>query len=287
MVTTPLRERMRQAMRIRNLSSRTENIYIQCVYRFALYFHRSPDRLGLGEIEQYLLFLRDVKHASWAWFNQTVCALRFFYLYVLDRPDLVLRIPYGRRERHLPVVLSVEELIALLSNIASLRDRVLLTLLYSAGLRLGEVCRLRVADIDSGRMLIAVRQGKGKKDRYVPLSPVTLDLLRQWWRATHPAGYLFPSPKDSSRPLCRCTVQRAVKVAAVRAGITKRISPRTLRHSFATHLMEQGTSTRVIQVLLGHSHVRTTETYTHVSPAHARSPLDHLDPPKYPFTPRT
>jgi integrase/recombinase XerD len=278
MVTTPLRERLRQAIRIRNMSDRTEEIYIQCVARFARYFHRSPDRLGRGEIEQYLLFLRDVKRVSWAWFNQSVCALRFFYLYVLDRPDLVHRIPYGRRERHLPVVLSVDELLALLGNIDSLRDRVLLTVLYSAGLRLGEVCRLRVADIDSGRMLMAVRQGKGRKDRYVPLSPVTLDLLRQWWRATHPAEYHITSPKDASRPLCRCTVQRAVKVAARRAGITKSISPRTLRHSFATHLMKQGTSTRVIQVLLGHSHVRTTETYTHVTPAHARSPLDHLAP---------
>jgi len=287
MVTTVLRERMRQAMRIRNFSPRTEYIYLQGVSRFALHFHRSPDHLGRAEIEQYLLFLRDVKHASWAWFNQTVSALRFFYLYVLDRPDLVLRIPYGRRERHLPTVLSVDELIALLSNISSLRDRVLLTLLYSAGLRLGELCRLRIADIDSSRMLIAVRQGKGRKDRYVPLSPLMLDLLREWWRAARPADYLFPSPKDSSRPLCRCTVQRAVKVAAKQAGITKRISPRTLRHSFATHLMEQGTSTRVIQVLLGHSHVRTTETYTHVSPAHARSPLDGLTPPNPSTTPRT
>lgn len=279
MVTTVLRERMRQAIRIRNMSPRTEQVYLQCVARFALHFRRSPDRLGLGEIEQYLLFLRDIKHASWCWFNQTVCALRFFYLYVVDRPELVHRIPYGRRERHLPVVLAVDELIALLANISSLRDRVLLTLLYSAGLRLGEVCRLRVADIESSRMLIAVRQGKGKKDRYVPLSPVALDLLRQWWRATHPADLLFPHHDDPSRHLSKTTVQRAVKLAARRAGITKVISPRTLRHCFATHLMEQGTSTRVIQVLLGHSHVRTTETYTHVSPAHARSPLDQLKGP--------
>lgn len=278
MVTTVLRERMRQAIRIRNMSPRTEQVYLQCVARFALYFHRSPSRLGLGEIEQYLLFLRDIKRASWAWFNQTVCALRFFYLHVLDRPELVVRIPYGRRERHLPVVLSVDELVALLAAIDSLRDRLLLTLLYSAGLRLGEVCRLRVADIESSRMLIAVRQGKGRKDRYAPLSPIVLDLLRQWWRATRPHDLLFPNHKDPSRHLSRTTVQRAVKVAARRAGIAKVISPRTLRHSFATHLMEQGTSTRIIQVLLGHSHVRTTETYTHVSPAHARSPLDHLKP---------
>jgi integrase len=159
----------------------------------------------------------------------------------MDRPDLVTRIPYGRRERHLPVVLSVDELVALLENVPSFRDRVMLTVVYSAGLRLGEICRLRVEDIDSGRMLIAIRQGKGKKDRYVPLSPIALDLLRQWWRASKPAGFLFPNTKDPSRPLCHCTVQRAVRVAAKRAGLGKKVSTRTLRHSFATHLIEQGT----------------------------------------------
>lgn len=197
MASTPLRERMRQALRIRNMSPRTERTYLDNVARFALYFHRSPDRLGLPEIERYLFFLRDVKKVSYCWFNQCVCALRFFYLYVVDRPELVLRIPYGRRERHLPVVLSVTELLDLLAAIESLHS----------------------------------------------------------------------------------TVQRAVKIAARRAGITKPISPRTLRHSFATHLMEQGTSMRVIQVLLGHAHGRTTEVYTHVSPAQARSPLDRLVPP--------
>lgn len=277
--SAPLRERMRQALVIRNMSPRTIQIYIGCVARFALYFHISPDRLGLGHIEQYLLHLRDVKKVSWCWFNQTVCALRFFYLYVLDRPDLVVRIPYGRRERHLPVVLSADELLALLAGIPTLRNRLLITLLYSAGIRLGEVRRLRVADIDSHRMLIRIRQGKGHKDRYAPLSPVTLDLLRQWWRASHPGDLFFPNQKDPSRPICASTVQRIVKLAAFHAGITKSISPRTLRHSFATHLMEQGMSTRIIQVLLGHAHSRTTEIYTHVSPRHARSPLDRLVPP--------
>lgn len=280
MVTLSLRERMRQAIRIRNYSSRTERVYLDAVARFARHFGRPPDQLGRSEIDQYLLYLRDVKQVSWCWFNQSVSALRFFYGHVLEQPELVVRIPYGRRERHLPVVLSAEELLALLAAIGNLRDRVLLTLVYSAGLRLGEVCRLRVADIDSSRMLIRIRQAKGKKDRYVPLSPFALDLLRAFWRQTRPPDLLFPNQKDPARPLSPSTVQRAVKVAAQRAGITKTISPRTLRHCFATHLMEQGTSTRIIQVLLGHSHVRTTETYTHVTPAHARSPLDHLLPPR-------
>ena len=272
-------------MRIRNLSWRTEAIYIEAVARFAKHFGRPPDTLGAEEIEQYLLHLRDGVKVSWCRFNQAASALRFFYVHVADRPDLVTRIPYGRYERHLPVVLSAEELLALLAAIDNLRDRVILTVLYSAGIRLGEVCRLTVADIDSPRMLLRIRQGKGKKDRYVPLSPIALELLRAWWRKTRPQGLLFPNEADPERPICKSTVQRAVKLAARRARLTKTISPRTLRHCFATHLMEQGTSTRVIQVLLGHSHVRTTETYTHVTPAHARSPLDLIGP--HPDSPAT
>lgn len=216
---------------------------------------------------------------SYCWYNQCVCALRFLYLYVLDRPGVVKRIPYPHRERHLPVVLSVEELLAFLGAIRSLRDQVLLTVLYSAGIRLGEVCRLRLEDIDSSRMLLRIQQGKGHKDRFAPLSPVALDLLRQWWRATHPKGLLFPNKNDASRPLSPATVQRAVKVAARDAGLTKRVSPHTLRHSFATHLIEQGSALRAVGVMLGHAHGRTTEIYTHVSPAQVRSPLDKILPP--------
>jgi integrase/recombinase XerD len=278
MVSTPLRQRMLQALSIRNLSPRTTRTYLSLVSRFALFFHRSPDRLGLPEIEQYLFFLRDEKKASYCIFKQTVAALRFFYLYVMDRPDLVPRIPYGRREKHYPIVLSMDEMLAILAALRSLRDRVVITVLYSAGLRLGEVCRLRVENIDSARMLLHIRQAKGHKDRYAPLSPIALELLREWWhqtmRKTRPTGLLFPCAKDPLRPLHHSTVQRALRLAVRRAGLTKRVSPRTLRHSFATHLMEQGMNIRVIQVLLGHAHARTTEIYTHVSPAHARSPLD-------------
>lgn len=282
MVTTPLRQRMLQALSIRNLSARTTRTYVTLVSRFALFFHRAPDCLGLPEIERYLFFLRDEKKVSYCLFNQTVCALRFFYLHVMERPDLVIRIPYGRREKHFPIVLAVSEMLAILAALGSLRDRVLVTVLYSAGLRLGEVCRLTVADIDSPRMLLHIRQAKGHKDRYVPLSPVALELLREWWRQTmrrtRPTGLLFPCARDPLRPIHHSTVQRALKIAVRRAGITKHVSPRTLRHSFATHLMEQGMNMRVIQILLGHSHTRTTEIYTHVSPAHARSPLDAILP---------
>lgn len=279
MVTTPLRQRMLQALSIRNLSAKTTRTYVSLVSRFAVFFHLSPDRLGLPEIERYLFFLRDEKKVSYCLFNQTVCALRFFYLHVMDRPDLVLRIPYGRREKHYPIVLSVSEMLAVLAELRSLRDRVLITVLYSAGLRLGEVCRLRVENIDSARMLLHIRQAKGHKDRYAPLSPIALELLREWWRQTRPSGLLFPCAKDPLRPLHHSTVQRGLRLAVRRAGLSKRVSPRTLRHSFATHLMEQGMNLRVIQILLGHSHTRTTEIYTHVSPAHARSPLDTILPP--------
>ncbi len=165
MVMTPLRQRMLQALRIRNRSARTTHTYISLVSRFALFFHRPPDLLGLPEIERYLFFLRDEMKISYSLFKQTVAALRFFYLYVMDRPDLVLRIPYGRREKHFPIVLSVNETLAILAALGSLRDRVLMTVLYSAGLRLGEVCRLTVADIDSPRMLLHIRQAKGHNDR--------------------------------------------------------------------------------------------------------------------------
>lgn len=278
MVTTTLRERVRRTIRIHNMSPRTERIYIDAIFQFAVHFNRSPDLLGAAEVEAYLYHLRDVKKVSWCRFNQAASALRFFYAVVLLRTEMIPRIPYGRSERHLPVVLSIEELLALLAAIDNLRDQVLLTLLYSAGLRLGEVCRLCVSDIDSSRMLIRVRQGKGKKDRYAPLSTIVLELLREWWRKTRPTDLFFPNLKDPSRHINVSSVQRAVKVAAKRAGITKSISPRTLRHCFATHLMEQGIPTRVIQVLLGHANIRTTETYTHVTPAHARSPLDGLMP---------
>lgn len=276
MVNTPLRQRMQQAMRVRNLSERTVRTYVSFVSRFALYFRRSPDRVTLPEIEQYLFFLRDVQKVSYSLFNQTVCALHFFYLHVLDRPDWIARIPYGRREKHFPVVLAAGETLDLLAALESLRDRVILTVLYSSGLRLGEACRLAVAD--SARMLLHIRQAKGHKDRYVPLSPIALELLREWWRQTRPSGLLFPCAKDLLRPIHPTTIQRALKRAVRRAGITKRVSPKTLRHSFATHLMEQGTNMRVIQVLLGHAHTRTTEIYTHVAPAHARSPLDAILP---------
>jgi site-specific recombinase XerD len=167
----------------------------------------------------------------------------------------------------LPVVLSVSETIDLLRSIELPRYRVLLMTIYATGLRLSEALALRAADIDSKRMVVRVRQGKGKKDRYVPLPPLLLEMLREHWRREHLRDLLFPRPSDPSLPASPTTVQKYMQRFAVKAGLTKKVTPKTLRHCYATHLIEQGTSTRVVQVLLGHANVHTTETYTHVSPS--------------------
>ncbi len=279
MVTTALRERMRAILRTRNYSPRTIETYTTAVARFARHFGQSPDLLGCQEIGEYQLWLREEQHVSASLFNQTMCALKFLYRQVLERDDLIERIPYARRERRLPVVLSAEETIAFLKSIPSPRYQVLMTTIYAAGLRLSEALNLRARDIDSSRMVIRIHQGKGKKDRYVPLSAIVLELLRQHWRREHLRDLLFPSEHDRSHPITASTVQRYLKRVNQRTGLYKNVTARTLRHSYATHLIEQGTSTRVVQVLLGHSSVHTTETYTHVTPrtlAKSVSPLDQV-----------
>jgi integrase/recombinase XerD len=279
MVTTALREKMRAILRARNYSSRTEETYIAAVVHFARHFRTPPDQLGAEHVIAYQVWLRDQKHASHVVFNQTVCALRFFYGQVLNRPDVVERIRYARHERRLPVVLSVDETIELLRSIEHPRYRVLLTTIYATGLRLSEALALRAADIDSKRMVVRVRQGKGKKDRYVPLPPALLVLLREHWRREHLRDLLFPGLSDPSRPAEPTGVQRYLQRMVAKVGLAKKVTPRTLRHCYATHLIEQGTSTRVVQVLLGHANVHTTETYTHVSPStlgNVTGPLDRV-----------
>jgi site-specific recombinase XerD len=279
MVTTALREKMRAILRARNYSPRTEETYVAAVVHFARHFRTPPDQLGAEHVIAYQVWMRDQKRASHVLFNQTVCALRFFYGEVLDRPDVVERIRYARHERRLPVVLSVEETIQLLRSIDHPRYRVLLTTIYATGLRLSEALALRAADIDSKRMVVRVRQGKGKKDRYVPLPPALLDLLREHWRREHLRDLLFPHLSDPSRPADPTGVQRYLQRLVATAGLAKKVTPKTLRHCYATHLIEQGTSTRVVQVLLGHSNVHTTETYTHVSPStlgNVTAPLERV-----------
>jgi site-specific recombinase XerD len=220
----------------------------------------------------------EQRRVSWSYFNQAVCALRFLYRHTLGREELVAHIPFPRQPRKLPVVLSQAEVIRLFDAVRSLKQRAILMTAYATGLRLAEVTHLQVSDIDSERMVLRVRQGKGQKDRYVMLSPTLLELLRLYWQMERPTSWLFPSQRKE-QPINHSVVQRACHQAGLDAGLTKRATVRCLRHSFATHLLEAGTNIRIIQTLLGHSSVSTTQVYTNVSAKTVRateSPLELL-----------
>jgi len=280
MAMTPLRQRMIDEMEMRNFSPKTIGLYIGNVARFARYFNKSPDLLGPEEVRTYLLYLVREKKNAWDTYKQALASLRFFYRWVVKGPEVVDDIRCPRPEHRLPVVLSFEETRRFFAALDSFRSRMILMTAYSAGLRISEVVNLNVSDIDNQRMVLHIRKGKRNKDRYVMLSPVLLTMLRHWWVAARPVTYLFPSRTGSRRALVGA-VQRACKEAQERAGIDKRVTPHTLRHSFATHLLEAGTDLRVIQELLGHASIKTTAIYTHVSTkfiSQTQSPLDALHP---------
>lgn len=275
---TPLRRRMIEDMRIRNFSEHTIAAYVSAVYRLANHYHRSPDQLDREEIRAFLVDLVDHKRASWPYYKQVLAGLRYFYRHVLRRGEVVEDIRGPRPEKRLPVVLSVEEVARFFKAIPSLKHRTILMLAYGAGLRIGEAVRIRLSDIDRQRKVIRVSQGKGKKDRYTLLSAALLEMLDRYCWAARPEDLLFTT-RFKDRPITKSTVQRVCIEAQNNAGIDKRISPHTLRHSFATHLLEAGTDLRVIQVLLGHASPKTTAIYTHVSTAligKTVSPLDKL-----------
>jgi len=277
---TTLRQRMIDDLKVRNRSSRTIQTYVAQVAYFARHFGRSPELLGPEEIRQYQVYLVNERHVSWSYFNQAVCALRFLYHHTLGRDWAVTHIPFPRQPRKLPVVLSQGEVRRFLDAIKKLKYRALLMTTYAAGLRLSEVTHLRVADIDSQRMMIRVRQGKGQKDRDVMLSPTLLELLRLYWGIERPKTWLFPG-RTPEEPVSLVAVQRACRRAGRDAGLTKTVTVRMLRHCFATHLLEAGTNVRVIQTLLGHRSLSTTQRYTYVSAetVHATpSPLELLAP---------
>jgi len=274
---SPLRRRMIEDMTVRNMSPMTQRVYLHHVSRFSRFFGRSPDRLGLEEVRQFQVHMVS-RGLSWTLLNQAVCALRFFYGVTLERSDLPERIAYAREPSALPVVLSAEEVVRFLAAVPSLKTRVALTCAYAAGLRASEVARLKIADIDSGRGVIRVEHGKGGKDRYVMLGEQLLTLLRAYWRVARPAIWLFPG-RDETRPMPPDRLRVACRSARVAAGLDKRVTPHTLRHSFATHLLEAGTDIRIIQALLGHSNLSTTARYTHVATSMisgAVSPLERL-----------
>ncbi len=283
---SPLRQRMSEDLRLRNYAPRTQKTYLDHVRRFARHFGRSPDELGPEEIRTYQLHLVE-KGASWSLFNQATCALRFLYTVTLAQPWRVETIAHPRRPVRLPVVLSTGEVARLLEAVPSRKQRLVLMTIYSAGLRVSEVTHLRVADIDSARRVIHVRQGKGGKDRQVMLSPLLLEELRAYWRFYRPADWLFPG-RDPAQPLSAACVQRLCQKARRRAGIDKPVSPHTLRHSFATHLLEAGTDLRLIQRLLGHRSLSTTQRYLHIATHQigtTASPLDHLPRPQEELSP--
>ena len=273
---SPLRRRMIDDMSLRNLSPATQRSYLHAVTKFSRYFGRSPDRLGLEDVRAFQVYLVS-QGISWPALNQTVCALRFFYGVTLDRAEIPERIVYARTPRKLPTILSADEVVRFLEAVPSLKARTALTTAYAAGLRASEAVSLKVADIDSDRMVIQIRHGKGAKDRTVMLSPQLLVILRIYWRLARPEDWLFPG--RGAKPIDVQVLHAACRSATKAAGLVKRVSVHTLRHSFATHLLESGTDIRIIQVLLGHNNLSTTARYTHVAIstiAGTQSPLDRL-----------
>ncbi|MBI4882040.1 MAG: tyrosine-type recombinase/integrase [Planctomycetes bacterium] len=263
MATTSLRQRMTEDLHIRNYSPRTVETYVREVASFAAHFGKSPAELGPEEVRSYQVHLVEERHVSWSRFNQAVCALRFVYGTTLQRENVVKAIPFGKREKKVPVVLSVDEVRRVLKAVVNEKQRAALLTIYAAGLRLSEAIGLVVSDIDSERMVVRIRQGKGRKDRFVPLSPTLLGELRRYWATHRPTGLLFPGAERSC-PMHPTTIQKAFQQAKLRAHVEKPASVHTLRHSFATHLLEKGTDLRTIQVLLGHTCLSTTSVYLHV-----------------------
>jgi len=268
---------MIEDLAIRNYSPGTIKNYVNYVAGFARHFWRSPDELGPEEVRTYQLHLIK-KRVSWSYLNGIVCALRFLYVVTLGRPDMVKRLPYAKKPRRLPTVLSLDEVRRFLGAIGNAKHQMVLTTAYAGGLRISEALGLQVTDIDSQRMVIHVHLGKGRKDRLVPLSEKLLAQLRAYHAQQRLGTYLFPGQTD--RPLNTKSIHEACQRARKAAGLRKRVTPHTMRHSYATHMLEADTDLRTLQVILGHSYISSTTIYTHVRQhrlASARSPLDLLD----------
>jgi integrase/recombinase XerD len=261
---TPLRQRMIDDMQMRNFAANTQKAYVERVSQFSRYFGKSPELLGADHVRRYQLYLVQEKRASWSQVAQNVAALRFLYCVTLRKHWVVEKLPLPKVPKKLPVVLTVAEVGRLLAATRSLKQQALLTTAYAAGLRVSEVVALEISDIDSAQMMIRVRQGKRRKDRFVMLSPRLLEVLRAYWKKYRPTKLLFPATRRQGAVATR-HVYRMCRDACVAAGIDKHVTVHTLRHSFATHLLDAGVDLRTIQVLLGHSSVRTTVVYTHVS----------------------
>ena len=283
---TPLRQRYIDDLRLRNYAARTIETYVGRIAAFAKHFGRSPDLLGPEEVRTFQLHLLE-RQVSWSSFNQAVCALRFLYGTTLGRPEQLPMIPYGKRPKTLPSVLAPQEVLRLIAGAQTPRDRIFLQVAYGCGLRLSELIHLQVTDIDSARMVIHVRHGKGAKDRLVPLAPRLLEELRAYWRLYRPRTWLFPGDKPG-QPISGSNMQRRFGQLVQRVGLTKHCSLHTLRHSYATHLLEAGVDLLTLKTLLGHKTLETTTRYLHVSTQRLQqtpSLLDLLVLPKRTATP--
>ena len=269
---TPLRQRMIEDLQLRGLAVKTQDAYVRAVRQLAEYYHKSSDLMSEEELRRYFLYLKNDKHASPSAFTIALCGLKFFYEQTLHREWATLDLARPERETKLPVVLSAAEVRQILGCLRSPRYQACLMTIYSCGLRLGEGVCLQIPQIDSGRMMLHIRQGKGNKDRYVPLPKSTLTVLRQHWSTHRHPVWLFPSPtragvlpSSATQPMDASGVQRAFKAALQASGVQKDASVHTLRHSYATHLLEAGVNLRLIQVYLGHSSFQTTTRYTHLT----------------------
>jgi integrase/recombinase XerD len=280
---THLRKMMLEELERRNYAQTTIHSYLRAVADFSLHFHRPPNQLGSDHIRQYQAYLFTQRKLAPSTVTQRLAALRFFYIKTLRKPVSVAETPYPKKVQRLPIILSAEEVAQLIDSAVTAFHRILLMTLYATGVRRAELARLKITDIDSRRMIIRIQGGKGRKDRDVMLSPTLLKALREYWRGLRrkPTDWLFPGGRwhTANHPITTKVVWNACQKAAQRAGIHKKIHPHTLRHCFATHLLEAGADLRTIQVLLGHRDLEETTIYLHLSQRHLNataSPLDSL-----------
>jgi integrase/recombinase XerD len=280
---TPLRKMMLEELQRRNYSENTRRTYLHIVYDFAKHFNRSPDQLGPADIRSYQAYLIEDRKLEARTVGLYTAGLRFLFVKTLRRPYLLEELPYPKQPRRLPIILSQDEAARLIESASNLFHRALLMTLYSTGMRRAELCQLKVEDIDGGRMVIHIRHGKGGKDRDVPLDPKLRETLREYYRWMRPKTYLFPGIEKgwrADKPISSKVPWEACAQAAQRAGITKRVTPHLLRHSFATHLIENGADLPTVQTLLGHADLRATSIYLHLSQRHlkaAGTPLDKIE----------
>ena len=281
-----LQDQMKTDLLLKRYSPHTTKAYLRCIRDFAKYFMRSPAEMGEAEVRQFLLHLTQERKISPCLQTTYVSALKFLYRITLRQPEVVEHLPYPKRPKTFPVVLTMQEVLTLFEAIRSPKYKAILAIAYGAGLRVSEVCALKPMDIDSQRMLIHVRLGKGNKERYVLLGETVLALLRDYYKTARRKGvYLFPGYKLRS-PLCTASVWRVMTKAVRKAGLSKKATAHSLRHSFATHLLESGYDIRVIQALLGHASIQTTQRYTHITDrllSLVRSPLDLIQKQQNPL----